>query len=195
MGTNELANTRTRKRTTTPRRVKRTARTARARRDLDTNPDDRVLRSAFKMLLDVVGVPTYVVSRQGKILFTNIAARRRLRSDLNLRDRLRDCTRGRVPEQFVTRPLRDSRRVLAFVIIEQNEPSQRPPTQNTGARLVLSDRERHVTEFVLRGYSNAAIAAHLGITERTVEAHMTSILRKANVHSRTALAAKIFGSN
>src|SRR6266849_11203529 len=47
----------------------------------------------------------------------------------------------------------------------------------------LSEREREVLSHVVRGELNKEIAAHLGVNERTVKLHRTSITRKLNVRS------------
>ena len=47
----------------------------------------------------------------------------------------------------------------------------------------LSDREREVLRHVLQGKLNKEIAADLGIHERTVKLHRTSITTKLRVHS------------
>ncbi|MEO9274883.1 response regulator transcription factor [Marinomonas sp. 5E14-1] len=52
----------------------------------------------------------------------------------------------------------------------------------------LSDRELDVTQLVARGLSNRDIANEMGITERTVKAHLTSIFKKTNTKDRLALA-------
>ena len=49
---------------------------------------------------------------------------------------------------------------------------------------LLTRRERQVAELALRGLRNRAIAEHLGITERTVESHMTSLLGRLGLRSR-----------
>jgi DNA-binding CsgD family transcriptional regulator len=54
---------------------------------------------------------------------------------------------------------------------------------------MLSPVERRVVEVAARGVSNAAIAADLAVTRRTVEAHLTSIYRKAGIAGRTDLLA------
>ncbi|MET3494456.1 response regulator transcription factor [Variovorax boronicumulans] len=51
-------------------------------------------------------------------------------------------------------------------------------------RKTLSAREREVLGFVARGNINREIAGHLSISEQTVCAHMKSICRKLQVHTR-----------
>lgn len=53
---------------------------------------------------------------------------------------------------------------------------------------VLTPREAEVTALVAQGMSNAAIARQLTLSERTVENHVSRILSKLNLTSRTALA-------
>jgi two-component system, NarL family, response regulator LiaR len=52
----------------------------------------------------------------------------------------------------------------------------------------LSERETEVLRLVARGYANKTIARELGITERTVKAHVGSILGKLHLESRTQAA-------
>jgi DNA-binding NarL/FixJ family response regulator len=52
----------------------------------------------------------------------------------------------------------------------------------------LSEREVEVLRLLARGYANKAIARELGITERTVKAHVGSILSKLQLESRTQAA-------
>jgi len=56
--------------------------------------------------------------------------------------------------------------------------------------LELTDREREVLEAVARGERSKEIGASLGITERTVKAHLTSIYNKLGVDSRAAAVAE-----
>lgn len=53
----------------------------------------------------------------------------------------------------------------------------------------LSARERAILERVARGERNKEIAKALGITERTVKAHLASIYNKLGVDSRAAAVA------
>jgi DNA-binding NarL/FixJ family response regulator len=52
----------------------------------------------------------------------------------------------------------------------------------------LSEREREVLELVATGLSNQKIAAKLGISEKTVKAHLTSVFRQLGVDDRTQAA-------
>jgi DNA-binding NarL/FixJ family response regulator len=51
----------------------------------------------------------------------------------------------------------------------------------------LTPRERDVLAGVARGLTNKAIAAELGISRRTVEAHRESLMRKLQIHSVAGL--------
>ncbi len=53
---------------------------------------------------------------------------------------------------------------------------------------VLTPREAEVTALVAQGLSNAAIARHFTLSERTVENHVSRVLSKLGLTSRTALA-------
>ena len=52
----------------------------------------------------------------------------------------------------------------------------------------LSDREREVLGLVADGLANKQIARHLGISERTVKAHLTSVFQRIGVTDRTQAA-------
>jgi NarL family two-component system response regulator LiaR len=62
----------------------------------------------------------------------------------------------------------------------------------TGARSspldILTEREREVLTCIARGMSNAAIADHLIIGERTVKTHVSNILSKLHLQDRTQAA-------
>jgi DNA-binding NarL/FixJ family response regulator len=59
----------------------------------------------------------------------------------------------------------------------------------------LSPREREVALAVAAGASNKEVARDMGITERTVKAHLTAIFERLSVRDRMQLALMINGSN
>ena len=56
------------------------------------------------------------------------------------------------------------------------------------ARAPLSQREREVLDMVTLGMANKQIARRLGISERTVKAHLTSVFQRIGVTDRTQAA-------
>lgn len=65
--------------------------------------------------------------------------------------------------------------------------------QQAGWSEALTEREREVAHRAADGASNLAIATALGITERTVKAHLTAIFDKLGVADRLALALRVHG--
>jgi DNA-binding NarL/FixJ family response regulator len=50
------------------------------------------------------------------------------------------------------------------------------------------DREREVLQLVTRGLSNKLIARELGISEKTVKAHLTTVFQRIGVRDRVQAA-------
>lgn len=59
----------------------------------------------------------------------------------------------------------------------------------------LTAREKEVAERAAIGHSNQAIADALGITERTVRAHLSAVFQKLDVNDRLLLALRVHGIN
>ena len=71
-------------------------------------------------------------------------------------------------------------RVLSKRIATKTDPSEQSG---------LTERELEVLEAVARGERSKEVAANLGISERTVKAHLASIYQKLGVDSRAAAIA------
>lgn len=70
--------------------------------------------------------------------------------------------------------------------------SHRLPVVASGPRLdCLTARELAVAEEVTRGASNKEVARNLGITERTVKAHLAAAFAKLGVRDRLQLALRL----
>lgn len=67
-------------------------------------------------------------------------------------------------------------------------PGSAEPTLN-----LLSQRERQVAEAASRGSTNKEIARAMGITERTVKAHLSAAFEKLGVRDRMQLALLVNG--
>ena len=67
------------------------------------------------------------------------------------------------------------------------------PTSVSKNESTLTERELEVLQSAARGERNKEIAYKLGITERTVKAHLQSIYQKFGVDSRAAAVAVAAG--
>ena len=72
---------------------------------------------------------------------------------------------------------------------------QMAPRINGDVLSSLSEREREVALAVAAGASNKEIARNLGITERTVKAHLSAIFERLNIASRLQLSILVNGEN
>jgi len=81
---------------------------------------------------------------------------------------------------------------LVFARLEARPDLARLETLRAPVRLAnapLTRREREVIVLVAGGRTNRAIARELGISERTVDRHVSNILTKLGLPSRTAATA------
>ncbi len=76
--------------------------------------------------------------------------------------------------------------ILARVLAPQTAPKPDPVPQTEST---LTERELEVLQSAARGQRNKEIAYKLGITERTVKAHLQSVYQKYGVDSRAAAVA------
>ena len=76
--------------------------------------------------------------------------------------------------------------IMARVLAQKSASA---PISKTDSTFNLTERENEVLESVARGERSKEVAAHLGISERTVKAHLASIYNKLGVDSRAAAIA------
>ncbi len=76
--------------------------------------------------------------------------------------------------------------IMARVLAQATSPA---PARASSEDVSLTDREREVLAAVARGERSKEIAMHLGISERTVKAHLASIYEKLGVDSRAGAIA------
>ncbi|MGC5225457.1 LuxR C-terminal-related transcriptional regulator [Micromonospora sp. DT81.3] len=79
-----------------------------------------------------------------------------------------------------------ARHLVQFLTAGPTGPAE-TPTQ-LGALTRLTDRQRAVALLVAEGMSNGDIAAQLFVSNATVKSHLTTVLRRLGVRSRTQLA-------
>lgn len=77
-------------------------------------------------------------------------------------------------------------------IAQSSEPQLENSQELPPALESLSPREKEVLSLIAKGANNKEIAAELFISERTVKAHITSILSQLNLRDRTQAAILAF---
>ncbi len=92
----------------------------------------------------------------------------------------------------VVRNLLDRAQVIALEMqFHQAVGPKHPPSQQAlmdiAPHLVLSLRERQVLSYLSDGLSNPQIGEHLHLSHRTVEKHVSSLLRKTQTNNRAEL--------
>jgi len=96
-----------------------------------------------------------------------------------------DTIRAAVRGETLLRP-----DILARLLSPSETPAATTARQAArGESLALSEREMEVLQAVARGERSKEVAARLGISERTVKAHLASIYNKLGVDSRAAAIA------
>ena len=97
------------------------------------------------------------------------------------RETLLDTIRAAVKGETLLKP-----EILARVLASQFQPR---PAAAAQPGIALTERELQVLQAAARGERSKEIAHKLGITERTVKAHLASIYQKFGVDSRAAAVA------
>ncbi len=154
-----------------------------------------LLGSALEAALEALGQPAYVVSTTGRVAYANSAGRARMeRVAQALVDTVRRHAQGEPPPPGTTITSLQVRGVCPhYLVVDRSVEAQASARVHMQAtRWGLTGRESEVLEHIIQGTSNKVIAARLGCAERTVEVHVTHVLSKAEVESRSALIAKFF---
>ena len=85
--------------------------------------------------------------------------------------------------------------VMARVMAQTGQTAKPVSAQDAAGQESLTERELQVLTAVARGDRNKEIAYKLGITERTVKAHLTNIYNKLGVDSRAAAVSVAMQQN
>ena len=157
--------------------------------------DEGIIDGADRRSL--IDAPTFVISADGAVWLANDSANRMLASDGEMLRRMmvslvkrgaaHRAQAGRVTEIVSAHGER-----AFLVVLASDERVGCSPLRAAIERWRLTDREAEVVEFIAEGEANKAIAALLDVSTRTIEVHVTSVLRKATVDSRARLIASFW---
>jgi DNA-binding CsgD family transcriptional regulator len=131
-----------------------------------------------------ITAPAFVIASSGRVVAANPPGRVRHASRPS-GGRAHYPRGGPDPARFEVTPSRPgpARTFLAVLRVSQSVSGTASPP----VHWCLTPREHEVIALLARGVSNQQIACTLACTLRTVEHHVSNILRKAQVDNRTAL--------
>jgi DNA-binding CsgD family transcriptional regulator/PAS domain-containing protein len=143
--------------------------------------------------LEQVSGAAWVLGAGGRIAHANAAGAARFDADPTAtRVDLVACAAGGADPRFKVTQLRKGDGGDAGHLVIETLDDRPRVASDAARRYNLTPAQTRVLEHVARGASNATIAAELHVAERTVEAHVTAILIKAQVASRSALIVRIY---
>lgn len=155
-----------------------------------------LLHAALEVSLEALGQPAYVVTATGRVAYANAAGRVRLEREGagHVAEALTRHLRGEPGGGSLSvTPLRLAGAAPHYLVVQRDDSARTfARLHELGAGWKLTARETEVFGHLLRGESNKTISGKLGCAERTVEVHVTRILAKARVESRSALISKVF---
>ncbi len=157
-----------------------------------------LLNSALEAALEQLGQPAYVLSEKGRVVYASSAGRARAEQAAPwLAELIQRHLRGEplAPEATVNALQVRGLRPHYLVVDRSQEAQASSRVHMMTSRWHLTAREAQVLQHIIQGASNKTIATQLKCAERTVEVHVTHVLRKAEVESRSALIAKFFQSS
>jgi DNA-binding CsgD family transcriptional regulator len=154
-----------------------------------------LLGSALEAALEALGQPAYVLTSKGRVVYANSAGRARTeRISRHLVEAVQRHGQGEPPPPGTSITALQVRGLSPhYLVVDRTVEAQTSSRVHVlGMRWGLTGREAEVLELIVQGTSNKTIASRLGCAERTVEVHVTHVLSKAQVESRSALIAKFF---
>ena len=141
--------------------------------------------------LDAVDAPSFLVDQEGYVLRFNAAGENLVRSSAaQIAGDLASALKGNCRRYVVTKMFPSSASLLHYALVRM------APMDDLFSRLAiatekweLTHRQSEVLSRLALGESNKSIAAYFHCAENTVELHVTRLLRRTGVESRTALVA------
>lgn len=151
--------------------------------------------AALDAALDNIGAPAFVVRASGAILTLNGEGRRLLEASRDVvRTALHDALRGRPTSvAFDITEIRDNGVSTCWLLVARPAPEIVLETALARATTSwqLTPRQGQVLDLVVRGLTNATIAAELALSARAVELHISALLARAAVANRAALVSAV----
>jgi non-specific serine/threonine protein kinase len=139
--------------------------------------------------LQLAGYADATLARLG-MAATSLERRRTRAIRQTVREILGDAEVERLKAEGQRLSRKQVRAMLDVVHTRSTEDSDAEGSQQYVAALEqLTRREREVVQFIAKGLTNRQIALELNIADRTVDSHVSNVLRKLSLPSRARVAA------
>jgi len=165
------------------------------RRPSKPGRDTRLVRAALQVALDALAGAACVVSASGQVLYANRAARAEL-DDVDgelAADLQRALSRGG-SDRIELFELRCANADCYLALRRAGVQQPDRAVQRAAQRWGLTSKQARVLRLLAEGHPNKIIAARLACAENTVEYHVSRLLAKAALESRSELIAELWRS-
>ena len=150
------------------------------------------LPASLTALLEHIAGEAYVVNAEDIVVLANAAGQTRLDADgAALRARVALAARGGVPGATSTPVVESGIGPMRLVVLASSGDVDARACRSATTRYGLTPRESEVLRALLGGASNLSIAGHFECSERTVEVHVSRILRKTECANRAELVGRV----
>ncbi len=155
--------------------------------------DAHVVAAGLEAALETLGPPSVIASATGEISHASTSARALLaHRPGDTHSRIREAILRRPDDAFVARIDAPGAPECYLVVLRDADRTLAGRLREARARWRLTPRECDVLRPVVTGEAGKEIALKLGMHDRSVERHMTNILRKARCDSRSRLIARFW---
>jgi DNA-binding NarL/FixJ family response regulator len=156
---------------------------------MESNGDD-VASGCLAAVLELLVVPTWVVRHDGTVRYANARGVAWQQLDPpRLAEELRAAIAGdATSRRFAVTALS----LPGWYLVSASDDDR--CIERARAQFKLTPRQSEVLGLVVVGATNRTIGEMLGITERTVEVHLTAIYERAGVENRATLVARVLRS-
>lgn len=153
------------------------------------------LEPALLATLHAIPSAAMIVDRLGNVVLANQAGRD-FAATLEAADLVArvEAARQGIGATLTITELAPGRRGPVLAVRNVDEPSLMVLLKRAAEQFALTKAQTRVLAQIARGHANRGIASELGISERTVEAHVTAILEKLGVDCRAAAVAAALGN-
>ncbi|MCC6526765.1 MAG: helix-turn-helix transcriptional regulator [Polyangiaceae bacterium] len=151
------------------------------------------LRGGFELACEALPAPAFLLGADGAVHHANAAGHAHLAAEPDARRLLAEAARRGGDGRFGVTTLRTPGAPVWHFAVRRGQTtvSATGAVVGAGRAYGLTARQLDVLRLLVRGHTNAAISAELGISARTIEVHLSAMFEKAGVDSRSALVARV----